>query len=107
MTTAQKLTRLLLLPALVAVVVQVSAVAQIRVAGAGGPAPTTNAPPMGPVTLNGTGIIVGQVIEAGTTHGVAGVIVTLGNSTPGAPQAVQTTMQRMVINAGAGGPTII
>src|SRR5262245_57561502 len=61
--------------------------------------------PMSPVQQNGSGLIVGQVVDAGTTRGVPGAVVTVGGALPGAPAQVQ---QRTItlLNSDGAAPAI-
>jgi hypothetical protein len=61
--------------------------------------------PMSAVTLNGTGLIVGQVVDAGTGRGVPGAIVALGGSAPPGPTRVENVTQ--VIAGGGGAAPVV
>jgi 5-hydroxyisourate hydrolase-like protein (transthyretin family) len=79
---------------------------EMRVSTSMAPPQAVNQQPMGPVQFNGTAIIVGQVIDAGSGRGVAGAIVTLGSSAPPGPQRVTTEVRQTMI-AGGAGPMVI
>ena len=77
---------------------------EMRVTTSAAPPLGVNSQPMGPVQFNGTGILVGQVIDAGSGRGVAGAIVTLGSSAPGGPSRAMTQVTQTVIGGGGGAP---
>jgi uncharacterized protein (DUF2141 family) len=62
--------------------------ATTTVAGQGAGAQVQSNVPMSPMQQNGSGLIVGQVVEAGSDRGVPGAIVTLGGALPGPPQVI-------------------
>jgi len=99
MTPLQKVSRAGAIGALVFALVFAAAGAQaqreiqvIQTVTTGPAGPQGQGPmPMSSVQQNGTGLIVGQVVEAGSDRGVAGALVTLGGAQPGGPTRVTMT----------------
>jgi protocatechuate 3,4-dioxygenase beta subunit len=85
---------------------EVRQVIQVQTSGSagGGTAQGQGPLPMSSVDQNGRGLIVGQVVEAGSDRGVPGAIVTLGGATPGALAQVQ---RFQVMSFGDGGAPLV